>query len=140
MSALGRTPTRTAPSAPSLSTRCEPRDACGGAARRRLMSPHGRPRLPQPIPLWVPRGSLGDVRLESGLSPLTCGVLAPLLPVAVHIGGLETVLAPLHLPRPPTLAAEARRTSCYNPPQDALPRGAAAQGNHVLSLMGDHEG
>jgi len=104
------------------------------------MSPHGLPRLPQQIPLWVPRGSLGDVRLESGLSPLTCGVLAPLLPVAVHIGGLETVLAPLHLPRPPTLAAEARRTSCYNPPQDALPRGAAAQGNHVLSLMGDHEG
>jgi hypothetical protein len=104
------------------------------------MSPHGLPRLPQQIPLWVPRGSLGDVRLYSGLSPLTCGVLAPLLPVSVHIGGLETVLAPLHLPLPPTSAAESLRTSCYNPHKDALPRGAAAQCNHVLSIMGDHDG
>jgi hypothetical protein len=75
-----------------------------------------------------------------GLRPLTCGAVAPLLPVSVHLGGLETVLAHLHLLLPPTLAAESLRTSCYNPLKDALPHGAEAQCHHVLSIIGDHDG
>ena len=66
-----------------------------------------------------------------GLRPLTCEALASLLPVSVRIGDLETVLAHLHFLLPLTLAAESLRTSCYNPHKDALPRGAAAQCNHV---------
>src|SRR5438132_946540 len=71
---------------------------------------------------------------------LPSGALVSLLPVSGHIGGLETVLSPLHLPLPPTLAAESLHASCDNPHKDPLPRGAAAQCNRVLSLMGDHEG
>jgi len=140
MSARWREPTRTAPAAPPVSTCCQPRDACGGADLRRIMSPRGLPRLPQQIPSRVPRSSLGDVRVSRGLRPLTCGALVSLLPVSGHIGGLETVLSPLHLPLPPTLAAESLHASCYNPHKDPLPHGAAAQCNRVLSLMGDHEG
>src|SRR5712691_8229429 len=44
VSTLWRETTRTAPSAPPVSTRCQPRDACGGAALRLIMSPRGLPR------------------------------------------------------------------------------------------------
>jgi len=38
------------------------------------------------------------------------------------------------------LVAESLHTSCYNPHKDALPRGAAAQGNHVVSIVVPHDG
>jgi|SoiMetStandDraft_2_1073263.scaffolds.fasta_scaffold32741_3 hypothetical protein len=53
----------------------------------------------------------GDVRVYGGLRPLTGGALGPRIPLSVHIGSLATVLSPLGLPLPLTLAAESLRPS-----------------------------
>src|SRR5262249_11179078 len=52
-------------------------------------------------------------------------------------GGLATVLSPQRLPLPLTLAAESRRPSCYNPIMMSWRASAAAQYNHVVSIMRD---
>jgi hypothetical protein len=50
MSALWRQATGAAPAASPVHTRCQPRDAWGGADLRLVLSPRKLPRLPQPIP------------------------------------------------------------------------------------------
>ena len=70
--------------------------------------------------ITAPPEPSGDVRVRGGLRSLTGGACVPLLPVVGHIGGLATVLSPLRLPLPPTLAAESLRPSCYNPHKDVL--------------------
>ena len=73
MSALWRETTRMAPAAPPVATRCQPRDACGGADRRLIMHPRGLPRRPAQLPSQVPWGALEDPCVSRGRSPLTCG-------------------------------------------------------------------
>ena len=53
----------------------------------------------------------GDVRVYGGRRPLTGGALGPRIPLSVHIGGLATVLSPLGLPLPLTLATKSLRPS-----------------------------
>jgi len=55
------------------------------------------------------RALRGDVRVYEGLRPLTGGALVPLLPLSVHIWGLDTVLSPLRRPLPPAGAAASLR-------------------------------
>jgi hypothetical protein len=65
MSALWLQATRTASSAPPVSTHCPPRDACGGINLRLVMSPRGPPRRPQPMPSWV-SGALWGTCVSAG--------------------------------------------------------------------------
>jgi hypothetical protein len=58
--------------------------------------------------LQSPRGGRACLR---GSEAPDMEALVPRIPVSVHIGGLSTVLSPLRLPLPPTVAAEPLRTS-----------------------------
>jgi len=69
----------------------------------------GFPRLPQSRPSRVPQRPKGDLRVSGGIRALRGGARGPLLSVSGHIVGLETLLAPLRLPRPPALAAKTLR-------------------------------
>src|SRR5262245_25312734 len=80
----------------------------------------------------------GDVRVYEGRRPLTGGALGPRLPLSSNRGGLASVLSPLCRPRSLTWAAESLHPSGYNPHTAGLACcGAAAQYNHVLSIMQD---
>ena len=115
MSARWREATRAAPAAPPLSTRCQPRNSCGGADPRLVMRPAGASQAAATDTITGFARPKGDGRVYGGMRPLTGGAGVPLLSVSGPIGGLETLLSSLRLPLPPALAAESLRPLGYNP-------------------------
>ena len=135
---------RTGARAHSYGSRClpwpPPRPAAGRLGRCRSTTRHepsGASQIATTATVTAPSRALGGRACLRGGRPLTWGTRVPLRPVSVHLGGLYTVLAPLRLPLPPTLAAELLRTSCYNPHKDVL---ACLGSSSVQPRFIHHEG